>query len=304
MNLKQLEYFVSVATHGSFSKAAMVLDIAQPALSRHVRLLEADLHVTLLTRNGRGVALTEAGKRLYEHGTMIQQLLERAREDTIATRDLPSGRVVLGLPPSFGRALTLPLVEAFRQTLPQASLSIVEGLSAHLAEWINTGRVDLGLLLNPESSNTLELLPILSEPVCLVGLSDKFETRAKTCSFAELGKLPLILPERTHAIRKLLETQSAISGIKLCVAWEVSSISSILDLVRAGYGYAILPHSTVTLQGSVSPLELRAVINPRMTSTLCLATAAKKQATPLLKHTIGLLREQLLNRETLLPPLC
>ena len=74
MNLKQLEYFVRVAELGSFSKAAMILNIAQPALSRQVRLLETDLHVNLLTRNGRGVVLTEVGQRLFDHSVGILQL--------------------------------------------------------------------------------------------------------------------------------------------------------------------------------------------------------------------------------------
>ena len=146
VNLKQLEYFVAVAELGSFSKAAVILNIAQPALSRQVRLLETDLHVTLLMRNGRGVVLTEAGKRLFDHSVGILQLVSRVREDIETSRDEPSGRIVVGLPPSMGRLLTLPLVEGFRRTLPKARLAIVEGLPAHLAEWISTGRVDLGLL--------------------------------------------------------------------------------------------------------------------------------------------------------------
>jgi LysR family transcriptional regulator, nitrogen assimilation regulatory protein len=81
MNLKQLEYFVSVAELGSFSKAAVVLDIAQPALSRQVRALEIDLRETLLLRNGRGVTLTQAGQRLFEHSVAILQQVAQARED-------------------------------------------------------------------------------------------------------------------------------------------------------------------------------------------------------------------------------
>lgn len=146
-NLKQLEYFVRVAELGSFSRAALVLDIAQPALSRQVRLLETDLRVNLLTRTGRGVVLTDAGKRLFDHSVGILQLVARAAEDLgRAARDEPSGRVVVGLPPSIGRLLTLPLVKAFVDgRRRRASLLIVEGLSTHLAEWIATGRVDLGL---------------------------------------------------------------------------------------------------------------------------------------------------------------
>lgn len=86
MNLKQLEYFVHVAELGGFSKAALILNIAQPALSRQIRLLETDLRVSLLLRNGRGVVLTEAGKRLFDHSVGILQLVSRAREDIQANR--------------------------------------------------------------------------------------------------------------------------------------------------------------------------------------------------------------------------
>ena len=149
MNLRQLDYFVRVAELGSFSKAAQILNIAQPALSRQVRLLETDLRATLLQRTGRGVVLTEAGKRLFDHSVGILQLVSRVREDIESSRGEPAGRIVVGLPPSMGRLLTLPLVEEFRRVLPKARLAIVEGLSTHLSEWISTGRVDLGLLYNP-----------------------------------------------------------------------------------------------------------------------------------------------------------
>ena len=126
MNLKQLEYFVRVAELGSFSKAALLLNIAQPALSRQVRLLETDLRVALLLRNGRGVVLTELGQRLFDSSVGILQLVARVREDIDTSRDEPAGRIVVGLPPSMGRLLTLPLVEAFRRRLPKARLAIVE----------------------------------------------------------------------------------------------------------------------------------------------------------------------------------
>src|SRR3990167_2941200 len=156
MNLVQLRYFVRVAEMGSFSKASIELDVAQPALSRQVRLLETDLRVTLLQRTGRGVLLTEAGKRLYEHAIGILQLVAHAREDLSANRDEATGRIVVGLPPSMGRMLTLPLVDAFKQHLPKARLAIVEGLSAHTVEGISTGRVDLGLVHNPDANPAIE----------------------------------------------------------------------------------------------------------------------------------------------------
>lgn len=168
MNLTQLEYFVSVAELGSFSKAALALDIAQPALSRQVRALEVDLRETLLLRNGRGVTLTEAGQRLFEHSVSILNRVSQAREDMGAQRDEPVGRITIGLPPSIGRQLTLPLIDGFRRQLPKARLAIVEGLSSHIAEWLSTGRVDLGLVYNPDAASHMTIAPLLQEPLCLV----------------------------------------------------------------------------------------------------------------------------------------
>ncbi|HEX6018085.1 MAG TPA: LysR family transcriptional regulator, partial [Burkholderiaceae bacterium] len=142
MNLKHLESFVRVAELGSFSKAARVLDLAQPALSRWVRALETDLRETLLLRNGRGVSLTDAGRRLFDHGVHILQRVSLAREDLGKQRDAAVGHVTIGLPPSIGRRLSLPLIEGFREQLPRGRLTLVEGLSAHIAEWIGGGRAD------------------------------------------------------------------------------------------------------------------------------------------------------------------
>lgn len=161
MNLKQLEYFMHVAELGSFSKAAMVLDVAQPALSRQVRGLETELRQQLFLRNGRGVALTEAGRRLFDHSVAIMQMVAHAREDLGASRDAPVGRVTIGLPPSIARQLTLPLIDHFKRTLPSARLAIVEGLSSHIIEWVTTGRADVGLVYNPDAQPGIEITPLL-----------------------------------------------------------------------------------------------------------------------------------------------
>ena len=299
VNLKQLEYFVHVAELGSFSKASLVLGIAQPALSRQVRALEVDLRETLLLRNGRGVALTEAGQRLFEHGVGILQTVAQAREDMGASRDEPVGRITIGLPPTIGRQLTLPLVDGFRQQLPKARLAIVEGLSSHIVEWITTGRVDVGLLYNPEAQPGLEIKRLLEEPLCLVqrcaavakkGGAGHVAPRS-TIPLAELSGLPLIVPERSHVIRRLLETQAALAGLKLDIAWEVSSIGSIIDLVCAGYGHAVLTASAVAASGHASELSATPLTDPSLQSVLCMATSAHKRPGPLMRHAAKLLTE-------------
>jgi LysR family transcriptional regulator, nitrogen assimilation regulatory protein len=310
MNLKQLETFVRVAEIGSFSKAALVLGTVQPALSRQVRQLEIDLHVTLLDRNGRGVVLTEAGKLLFEHSVGILELVARAREALEASRDQPMGRVVLGLPPSLGRGLTVPLVETFERSWPKARLAVVEGLSAHIAEWIATGRVDVGLLYNPEPHASLETEPLRKEQLCLVspksaspqdGRPAGKTTRAgkrqlsaePALRLAELDGLPLVLPERLHAIRRLLETHAARVGVKLNIAWEISSVPAILALVKTGHGHAVLTRDALTDAAAAEALQARPFLEPELAHTLFLATSATKRVTPLQRSVMTWLRDHL-----------
>ena len=108
MNLQQIDTFVRVVESGSFSKAAVLLDMAQPALSRQVRALETELRVALLIRTGRGVVPTDAGRRLLEHGHAIMQRVALAKEDLGAQRDEPVGSITVALPPSMARQLSLP----------------------------------------------------------------------------------------------------------------------------------------------------------------------------------------------------
>lgn len=293
MNLKQLEYFVQVAELGSFSKAAVVLDIAQPALSRQVRSLETELHQQLFLRTGRGVTLTDAGKRLLDHGVAVLQLMAHAREDLGASRDEPVGRVTIGLPPSMGRQLTLPLIDRFKKELPAARLAIVEGLSTHIVEWVTTGRIDIGLVYNPEAQSGLEITPLLQEPLGLVSHVPSRGKRRLVGSpplpMKQLSRYPLIVPERVHAMRRLLETQAALAGIKLDIAWEVSSVPSIIDLVCAGYGHAVLTASGAAASARSGELVMRRLVEPTPVSVLCLAISAHRRPTPLTRHTMRLL---------------
>jgi LysR family nitrogen assimilation transcriptional regulator len=299
MNLKQLEYFIRVAESGSFGKAAVQLNMTQPALSRQVRLLETDLRATLLIRNGRGVVLTDIGKRLFDHGVSILQLVATVSEDIEAARDEPSGHIVLGLPPSMTRRLTPFLVDTFRREFPAASLAIVEGLSTHLVEWIAMGRVDLGLVHNPQPNPAIEITPVRDEALGLLSRATHRDPKIKSLPFSELPKYPLILPGHTHAMRRLLDAQAARSGLKLNIVMEVSSVPSILDLVDAGYGHAVLTPTAPAVSDRPEAFTLRPFNDPMLTSTLCLAASAHKPVTRLVRQTSILLREIVSHKESL-----
>jgi LysR family nitrogen assimilation transcriptional regulator len=283
MDLKQIDYFIHVAELGSFSRAAVVLDVAQPALSRQVRALEAELREVLLLRNGRGVTLTDAGRRLLEHGHGILQLVAAARHDLGARRDEPVGHIVVGLPPSLARRLTLPLIETFRTGMPKARVAVIEGFSVHIAEWLCSGRVDLGLVYNPEPLPSIEITPVLVERLCLIGPRS---ARSRTMvTLKDLARYPLVMPQREHVFRKLMEQQAMLAGVKLDVCWEVSSVPAILDLVRGRHGYAALTDSAIRATGNRDRLSVIPISEPEIKSTLCLAQGAHKGRTALAKAT-------------------
>jgi len=298
MDLKQLEYFVRVAELGSFTRAGVALDVAQPALSRQVRLLEVELRQSLLTRNGRGATPTEAGKLLLEHGRGILHQVERAREELGRVRGALAGRVAIGLPPSAAKALTVPLVRAFRQRMPEASLSVSEGLTHAMHEALANGRLDIALLYNASPSPEIELAPLLDEPLFLVQRragaragSGKSPARPRAMTLAEVAGVPLVIPSRPNAIRMLVETEMANHGLRPQVALEIDGVATILDLVEEGAGSAILSRNAVATSARPQAFTLRPIGTPPLQSKLLVAMSSQRPATLTQKAMLDLIRE-------------
>ena len=302
MNLNQLETFVHVAEHGSFSKAALVLGVAQPALSRQVRALETELRETLLMRNGRGVQLTEAGRRLLEHCQGILHLVAQAKEDLAAHRHEPIGQIVIAMPPTLARLHTLPLIQAFRAEMPKARLAIMEGFSVHITEWLVSGRTDLALVYNPEPLPSLEILPLRHERLGLV--SPAGAAPAGPISLRELSRYPLVMPQRGHIFRKLMESAAALADVQLNVEYEVSSVPALLDLVSAGIGHAALGEEAIRSFEHPERVVLTRFRGTEIKSTLCLVTPSQKRSTPLTQRTAALLMRLVHHTVTLKRPHC
>jgi LysR family nitrogen assimilation transcriptional regulator len=296
MDLKQIEYFVHIAELGSFTRAATVLRVAQPALSRQVRALEVELRQPLFDRNGRGVTLTEAGKRLLAHGRGILQQVERARLDLEDQRGLPSGRLAIGLAPSVSRLLTAPLVEAFRQRFPKCTLTIVEGLSTYALEWLVLGRIDCAVVYNATPAAAIELQPVLDEPLYLVsarGGSPALLGPAVT--LARLAEHELVMPSRPHSIRMLMETTLASAGLKPRIGLEIESVPAILDLVERHPLHAVL--SLNALRGREPAFIARPIRitrdQPPLAARLWIATSTQRPRGPLVEQGTALLGELL-----------
>jgi LysR family nitrogen assimilation transcriptional regulator len=301
MDFKQIEYFVQVAELGGFTRAASVLRVAQPALSRQVRALEVELRQTLFDRNGRGVTLTPAGARLLAHGRGILQQVQRARQDLEDERGAASGVLSIGLPPSVSRTLTTPLVEAFRERFPRATLSVVEGLSTYTLEWLQQGRIDCAVVYNATPAPAFDLTPVLQERLWLVsGRRAAGEAARPAVTLAQLARRELVIPSRPHAIRMRLETVLAEAGLKPRVALEIESVPAMLDLVKKHPLHAVLSLNAVAASGTPQAFRTQAVrLDARrvLATGVWLATSAQRPRGALLEQAgsliAGLLRQRL-----------
>ena len=249
MDLKQIEAFVTVAELGSFTKAASALGIAQPLLSRHVRQLEVTLHQNLLLRNGRGVTVTEAGLVLLEHGRGILHQIEVAKEELGSVRGALSGRVSIGLPPSLSKLITVALTLSVREQLAQAKLSLTEGFSVLMVESLRAGRLDMAVLYNPPPSPDLEMTLLHKEALVLIAGKASATELSKQAGVSmqnampltSLSQLPLIIPSRPNAFRLLIETEMQRINAKPHIVLEIDGLNAILELVKEGMGFAVLP---------------------------------------------------------------
>ena len=311
MDLKQLEYFVRVAELGSFTRASISLDVAQPALSRQIRLLEVELRQNLLTRNGRGAVPTEAGKLLLEHGRGILHQVALTREELNASRGALAGKVSIGLPPSLSKLVTVPLVKEFKQHLPQAQLTLTEGFSLLMHEGLRVGNLDMCVLYNPEQSSDLEMSTLHEDELVLIspastepavkatktaktGKASKAIQATESVSLASVAELDLILPSRPNAFRILLEGEMMTLGKRPNVIYEVDGLNAILSLVKEGVGHAVLPSYTMRNFENSSPFAIKAIHSPGIKSQLMLVGSSRRPTTQTQKRAMQIVSQVVL----------
>lgn len=195
IDIKQMRMFAAISEFGSFSKAAVFLALSQPVLSRQIKSLEETLGVKLFYRNGRGIVLTEAGLLLQRYSKGILELVSRATAEVSAMRSTPTGRVAIGLPPSVGLVLTIPLVLRFREAFPRVAMRVAEGFSGHVLEWLSAGQIDVAVLYNAPRTGNLLSEPLFEDELFLLGaVNDPCSLPPGKIEANRLAELPLILP--------------------------------------------------------------------------------------------------------------
>ena len=239
MELRSIQYFVQVADEGRITRTADKIGIAQPALTRHIKQLEAELGTQLLMRLPRGVRLTTSGRDFLDHARTIMLEVSRASEHVRGKTQAPRGTVVMGTSPTLAPLLLPGCVARARQQCPSVTLKVVEGFSPQLLDALLTGRLDLAVMTNPPRTTALALTPLCSEPLMVLSPPGARGTR-HAFSLAELCATPFII---TVGLRTLVEQQLAAFGVALRVEAEVDSVEAIRRLLISGVGMTIMPVS-------------------------------------------------------------
>ena len=243
MNLRRLKYFVKIVDIGSLTQAAEVLYIAQPALSQQLATLEGEVRQQLLVRTKRGVTPTEAGKVLYRHAQIILRQCEQARVDMEAAGCALSGQVSVGLAPgTAASALALPLLRAVRARHPGVLLYLNENYGITLSELIMNGRMDLAVLYGDKAIHGLSFLPLLKEPLFLVGPA-AMPMPAEPVRLTDLRDMELFMPRPYNIVRKLVNEAFMGLGLVPRVVAEIESAFTLTAAIADGLGATILPAS-------------------------------------------------------------
>jgi len=289
IDFRKLRYFATVAELGSFTKAAQQLHIAQPALSRQVRLLEEDLGLQLMSRTVRGVVLTEAGTVLLKHAHALAANLAHVLEDMQTRAGSPKGEVVIGLPPSTVGTIAPPLVMRVRRDFPMVSLTIREGISQVLANWVEIGNVDIAVLSYPVDSRALLLEPLAIEDIVVF----EREAPAEGSNVYSLGMLaarPLLV---SGVFATIAQTALQLPTLKLNVLLEIDSVEAMRKLVLQGFGAALLPVSVLREELGQGLVHASAITSQGVRRTHMLARPALRQSTRALEAVVTVLKEEI-----------
>jgi LysR family nitrogen assimilation transcriptional regulator len=274
MELRQLRYFVAIVDHGSLSRAALVLHVAQPALTQQLRQLEEELGVQLLHRSAQGVLNTDAGKVFYEHAQAILKQVADAQAAVVQSAERPSGSVTLGLPHSISDALALPLLTAIRARYPEITLQLTEEITGSLAEQLRAGRINLAVLFDDGQLGSFIATPLVEEELRYVCRADAPAAAGRdSLSLRDALDTTLILPGLQHGVRPRIESTARAAGLATRDVIEINSIAILKSAILAGMGATILPVAPVQAEVERGAMRALAIRDPAIARTVVLCAS-------------------------------
>ncbi|MEP1932573.1 MAG: LysR family transcriptional regulator [Hoeflea sp.] len=282
-DFSDLEVFLAVKETGSFHQAAKRLNLSQSAVTRRIQKLEIALDSVLFERTTRAVKPTLAAKRLQ---SKAEAILEDAQETTIAMRDESvafahqRGAVItVAIVPTVVARLFVPAIQSFRNSGFETRIRLLDSSANEVAENVASGEADFGVCSIPTLEPSTEFTSIFDDKIVLALPASHVFAERDAIGWNELEGTTLILPARGTGNRLLID--DTMAQVRLSVIWsyEVNRSTTALELVEAGLGFALLPHSVFqsTVTKNVVTCELKA---PKIIRPIGLLTRVGQSDTP------------------------
>jgi LysR family transcriptional regulator, nitrogen assimilation regulatory protein len=260
MDLRALRSFQYVAELNSFTRAALHLRVAQPAVSRHIQKLERDIGVDLFVRRGRDIELTQAGAVLLQRTRLLLGQIDQLVDEVRVQATEVTGTVVVGAPPTIGDKALPSLFRHCSRQYPGLTLEIVESASPGLYDMLRGKEVSIALLHNPRPHPDLVIVPLLVDQLYLIGPGHRINGLDPVRKSYDLEALPMILPRVPHNRRMVIDEVCLRHGINLNVRMHVDGFTIIRALVEEGFGYSMLSYYGIHNEvetGRLSAVRLR-----------------------------------------------
>ena len=293
---KHLRSFLRVLDLGGFSRAARSLNIAQPALSQHVRRLEEQLGVTLLTRGPQGAVPTQAGRQFAKKARQILELADSAERQFKGGPDTLFGEVSLGLPGSVCPVLATPVIVEAKRRFPNIRLIVSELMSGDLADMLREGRMDVAILFNVVETDDFTSCELAVERLHLVGAAGDSHLSGDTIGAYQLSELKLVGTRPPHGLRLLIERWSNETGISLNVDIEANSPVVLIEMASQGVCYSILASAGIQRDIKTGLISTAQVVDPPIERTACLCSSKRLAPDPARKAIHDLVHEIALNQ--------
>lgn len=268
MELRQIRYFLTLAEHRHFGKAAAALHIAQPSLSQQIRVLEEELGTVLFDRSRRHVALTPDGDALIPYARRLVALAHDARQELADRSELRRGRIRLGVTPTVGGYLLPVLLRRFNKKHPGLELSITEDGSAHLAQELERGHLDLALLVEDPQKKDIAFKPFMEEEI-VVALPQNHPLGAGSeIALTDLRDEPFIIGREGYHLRGLTLDACGSAGFAPLVAVSGTDVDTALRFVEAELGVTLIP---MLVAQSVKGIATLSLSEPRLHRSIGIA---------------------------------
>ena len=241
MDVRALRYFVEVVRQNSFTRAAQVLFVTQPTISKMVRQLETELGTPLLNRQGKSFRLTDAGQVTYERGLDVLAAQARLRAELADLGALARGRLAIGLSPMVGSTFFAPVLQTFRLRHPQVELKIVEDGALAIETDITHGRLDVGVTVLPTDQAQFETHPFAYSQLCLLAPRESVWSSRKKVAMADLAQESFILYNDDFVLSGRILDAGRQAGFTPAIASRSNQWDFIAAMVGAGLGIALLP---------------------------------------------------------------